>query len=159
MEKNKNNFARAVDWLIENKKVKEQKEIAERMCTTAATISRIKNGHVKHPAPGTIRRFGEQFGEFINIAYIRNESDVMLVADIHQKEINDNNVDSHISNHSTRNQEVSSQNISSMTTAVIAAKDDLIRAKDDLIATLRAQLSDKDALIQSLRQQVLDLRA
>lgn len=159
MEKVKNNFARAVDWLRFNGKIKNQKELAERIGTTEATISRVKNGNVKHADQETIYKFNAVFGDVINIDYLRGESDVMLIDDLHKKEINNNTVNSHISNYSTRNQEVSSQDISSMMTAFIAAKDDLIRAKDDIIATLRAQLSDKDALIQSLRQQVLDLRA
>lgn len=156
MKKEKNNFARAVDWLIENKKVKEQKEIAERMHTTAATISRIKNDRVKYPDPETIRRFGEQFGEFINIAYIRGESDVMLVADLPAA----------VSGGTPSGQSPTPSAVDALTAALLAEKDariaDLKRelaAKDETIAAKNGQLTDKDALIKNLQQTVADLRA
>ena len=163
MKKEKNNFARAVDWLIENKKVKEQKEIAERMDTTEATISRIKKGRVKHPGPETIRRFGEQFGEFINIAYIRGESDVMLVEDLPAA----------ASGGAPSGQSTTPSAVDALTAALLAekdariadmkrelgGKDKTILAKDETIASQRRELETKEALIKNLQQTVADLRA
>lgn len=150
MNKEKNNFARAVDWLIENGEVKEQKEIADRMGTTPATISRIKNGFVKHPDQETIRKFGKSFGKLINIAYIRGESDVMLVADLPQATAP---VGVEFSKDAT-------------TAALLAAKDETIAALRSQLAEKDGRISDKDeviaskdALITTLQQQLATLRA
>lgn len=158
MEKNKNNFARVVDWLRLNGKIKNQKEMAERMGTTATTITRNIHGNVKRTDEDTLRKFNAIFGDIINIAYLRGESDVMLVADLYKQEkfgiysCNCNN------DNDKNNQETTSQDISNMLNAVITAK-------DEVIVALRNQLTDKDALIESkeryikiLQQQLFDLR-
>lgn len=159
MEKNKTNFARVIDWLREHGKIEDQRDLAKRIGVTETTITRNKKGQVRRLDEETLYRFCKVFGDLINIAYLRGESDVMLVADLHKQDLID--INGYLCNYNNhRNKlEASSQDISSMIKAIITAKDDLIRAKDDIIATLRVQLSDKDALIQSLRQQVLDLRA
>lgn len=168
MKKEKNNFARAVDWLIENKKVKEQKEIAQRMHMTPASISRIKNGRVKQPDPETIRRFGEQFGEFINIAYIRGESDVMLAADLASSATAPSGFPAGMTPPvpgAFPSVQPSLPDYSSLVNSIIAAKDDAITSlkreldsKDDTIAAKDALIATKDALIATLQRQINDLR-
>ena len=147
-----NNFARAVEWLIENRKVKEQKDIARMMGMTPATISRIKNGCVKHPAPETIRKFGEQFGELINIAYIRYESDIMLTADLPPATVPDG--------FASEDPPTSPLSIAAMD-KVIAAKDETITAlkselsaKNEVICAKDEIIATKDALINALQQQI-----
>ncbi|MBQ9637132.1 MAG: hypothetical protein IJV36_04445 [Prevotella sp.] len=157
MEKSKNNFTRVIDWLRLNGKIKNQKEMAERMGITETTIARNKHGGVKRTDEETLRKFNAIFGDVINIAYLRGESDIMLVADLNkQNEININE-DLCNCNNDRNNQGTTSQDIISMMNAVITAK-------DEIIATLRNQLADKDAIIESkeryiniLQQQLIDL--
>ena len=162
MKKEKNNFARAVDWLRENGKIKDQKDMAKRMDVTTTTISRNKHGSVKRPDEDTLRKFNEQFGDIINIAYLRCESDVMLVADLPQV---NRRVDS-------GSPAVNANGIDALTAALIAAKDETIdalkrelAAKDGVIAAKDSQMADrdrlvaaKDALIATLQEQLSTLR-
>lgn len=158
MKRDMNNFARVVDWLRLNGKIKNQKELAERIGTTATTISRIKIGFVKRADEETLSKFNAIFGDIINIAYLRGESNVMLVADLHEQAKNDTSVNYQNSNYSTRNQEITSQDISNMVTAVIASKDESIAALKRELAAKDATIAAKDDLITLLRQQILDLR-
>lgn len=162
MKKEKNNFARAVDWLRENGKIKDQKDMAKRMDVTTTTISRNKHGSVKRPDEDTLRKFNEQFGDIINIAYLRCESDVMLVADLPQ-------VNRRVNSGSPA---VNANGIDALTAALIAAKDETIdalkrelAAKDGVIAAKDSQVADrdrlvaaKDALIATLQEQLSTLR-
>lgn len=164
MKKEKNNFARAVEWLRENGKIKDQKDMAERMGVTTTTISRNKHGSVKRPDEDTLRKFNEQFGDIINIAYLRCESDVMLVADLPQK---NRRID-----FGGGSAAVNTNGVDALTAALIAAKDETIdamkrelAAKDGVIAAKDGQLADrdrlvvaKDALIANLQQQVDSFR-
>lgn len=150
----KNNFARVLEWLKDNGKIKTQKELAKRMKTTQATITRNKQGNVQQADDDTIRKFAAVFGDIINIAYLRGESDVMLVADLHPHEKINTGVNS------------VEPDYSSLINATIAAKDETIMslkheimAKDETIAVLRAQLEDKSDMIKLLKEQVKDLRA
>ncbi len=178
MKKEKNNFARVVEWLLDNEKAKDQKELAAMIGTTQTTITRNKNGEVKCTSNKVIRQLCDVFGDDINIAYLRGESDIMLVADLHQSKTTD--ISSHKPNNTNDNQTTTTTiGMDAMTSALISSKDETITAlrsqladKDEIIASLRSQLADKgsmladkeslvndkDVLITSLQQQVIDLR-
>lgn len=142
--KEKNNFARVVDWLRENGKIKDHKDMAARMGVTTTTISRNKHGSVNRPGEETLRKFNEQFGDIINIAYLRCESDVMLVADLPQV---NRRVDS-------GSPAVNANGIDALTAALIAAKDETIDALKRELAVKDGVIAAKDALIASLQQHV-----
>lgn len=136
MKKEKNNFTCAMEWLREHGKIKNQKDLADRIGVTETTVSRNKHGNVRRADEDTLVKFNAVFGDIINIAYLRGESDMMLVADLHQQK--------------------------GTNTDVIPPVAD---ASADLIAAIRDQLSDKEriiatqeALIESLQQQLSDLR-
>lgn len=162
----KNNFARVVDWLRVNGFIHNQKDLANRIGSTETTISRNKHGNVGRTDEETLAKFNAVFGDTINIAYLRGESEVMLVADLHQQErINTcvNLQSKPVSHTCETNQGVSCTD--KFVNATLAAKDETIAAlkheldaKDETIAALRDQIADKERYISSLQQQLRDLR-
>lgn len=75
-------FAKAVDWLYQNGKVKDQKELSVVTGITETTISRILNDRVKEPSDTTIRRLDNAFGNIFNMDFFRGKSVVMLISDL-----------------------------------------------------------------------------
>lgn len=161
-------FAAAIDELRrrEGKKLS-QKEIAERMGVNENTVSRILNLH-NEVTEETITQLQTASGCIFNLQWLRGESDVMLAADVDNRPapVADNLHESTLF-----------PDYGSMTNAIIAAKDDAIAslkrelakteesakrelaAKEETISALRGQLATKDTLIETLQQQVSDLRA
>jgi len=135
-KKEKNNFTRAVEWLITHGGVKNQKDMAERMGTTENTISRNKHGGVQRPDDDTLRKFNEQFGSIINLDYLRGESKVMLVKDL------------------VARQSAKQSKPADKTASLLAAKDETIAAKDETIAALKGKLSGIDETITSLKREL-----
>lgn len=134
-KKEKNNFTRAVEWLKTHGVVKDQKDMAERMGTTENTISRNKHGGVQRPDDDTLRKFNEQFGDIINIDYLRGESKVMLMKDLVARQ---------------------SAKPADKTASLLAAKDETIAAKDETIAALKGKLSSMDETIATLNGRIAD---
>jgi len=137
-KKEKNNFRRAVEWLITNGVVKNQKDMAERMGTTENTISRNKHGGVQRPDDDTLRKFNEQFGSIINIDYLRGESKVMLVKDL------------------AKPRSVKKDESADKTASLLAVKDEIIAGlkrelagKDETIAALKRELTAKDDVVSA----------
>lgn len=158
MKKYKNNFAHVIDWLRTNGFIHNQKDLAERIGTTETTITRNKKGNVRHFDEETLCKFNEVFGTLINIAYMRGESDIMLVSDLPKQNRVNTDINSYNCNHSISCQKPTSPYINSWVNSLLAAK-------DEIITILRNQLTDKDALIESkeryieiLQQQISDLR-
>ena len=141
-------FAHVLDWLIQNNKVEDQKDMALKTGISQNTVSRIMTGKVE-PSDDTLRKLNATFGNIFNMQYLRGESIVMLIEDVayyksHPGELNklingegDDKIDQ-----------------SSLVNAALAAKDATIAAKDETIAALREQIHAKDELIAALRQQI-----
>ena len=141
-------FAHVLDWLIQNNKVEDQKDLALKTGISQNTVSRIMTGKVE-PSDDTLRKLNATFGNIFNMQYLRGESIVMLIEDVayyksHPGELNklingegDDKIDQ-----------------SSLVNAALAAKDATIAAKDETIAALREQIHAKDELIAALRQQL-----
>jgi len=143
--KEENNFAHVLKYLRNQGMIRNQKELAERLNTTETTITRNKKGYVKHPDEKTIESFDNAFGDIINIAYLRGDSDVMLVADLQPKSEFDTNVN-------TCKKRGCPADCANLIHATLAAKDDAIMA-------LKHEIVTKDALISHLQKQVLELQA
>ena len=134
-------FAHVLDWLIQNNKVEDQKDLALKTGISQNTVSRIMTGKVE-PSDDTLRKLNATFGNIFNMQYLRGESIFMLIEDVayyksHPGELNklingegDNKIDQ-----------------SSLVNAALAAKDETISA-------LREQIQAKDELIAALRQQI-----
>lgn len=132
MKKKQTNFARVLDWLRSHGKIKSQKDLADCIGVTETTITRNKMGNVSHPDVDTLCKFNDKFGDIINIAYLRGESEVMLVADLCDNTVPPNDA--------------------SLMTSVIAAK-------NETIAAMKRELAAKDELISALQQQLITLRS
>lgn len=153
--KQKSNFTRAIQWLIDNELVASQKDFANGIGCTPVTISRIKRGIVQRPDETTIRKFIAAFGHIINPDYLMGDSDIMLTADAQQKNPPSSGS---VSGDTIATTNPTPPDYSSLVNAAIAAKDETIMslkreltAKDEAIAT-------KDTLIKTIHQQVEDLR-
>ena len=84
-------FAHVLDWLIQEKKVDDQKDLAVKTGISQNTVSRIMTGKVE-PSDDTLRKLNATFGNIFNMQYLRGESTVMLIEDVayyksHPKEL------------------------------------------------------------------------
>lgn len=158
-------FAAAIDELRrrEGKKLS-QKEIANRMGVTEDTISRIMRLH-NQVTEDIITRLQTASGCIFNLQWLRGESDVMLAADADKAPVAGNLHEStHIDQGSLMNATIAAQqtSIESLKHEVAKTEESAKRelaAKEETINAIRGQLATKDALIESLQQQVADLRA
>lgn len=145
-------FAHVLDWLIQNNKVEDQKDLALKTGISQNTVSRIMTGKVE-PSDDTLRKLNATFGNIFNMQYLRGESIVMLIEDVayyksHPGELNklingegDNKIDQ-----------------SSLVNAALAAKDETITALRDQITAKDTVIQAKDELIANLRQQIAALQ-
>jgi transcriptional regulator with XRE-family HTH domain len=160
-------FAAAIDELRrrEGKKLS-QKEIAERMGVNENTVSRILNLH-NEVTEEAITQLQTASGCIFNLQWLRGESDVMLADDVDSRPapVAENlHQSTHIDQCSLMNATIAAQqtSIESLKREVVKTEESAKRelsAKDETISALRGQLATKDALIESLQQQVVDLRA
>lgn len=74
-------FAHVLDWLIKNKYVEDQKDLARKTGITPTTISRIMTGKVE-PKDETLRNLNEAFDNIFNMQYLRGRSTTMLAKDV-----------------------------------------------------------------------------
>ena len=74
-------FAHVLDWLVREKMVKDQQDLSMKTGISKNTISRIMTGKVE-PKDDTLRKLNEAFGNIFNMAYLRGQSHVMLIADL-----------------------------------------------------------------------------
>lgn len=171
MEKEKNRFARAVDWLLDNGEAESQEEIAEKIGTTPTTISRNKCIEAKKPSVKTLSSFSRAYGHIINIDYLRGESDIMLVKDLisDDKKIN---TDLHKSSQIDQSSMVNAI-IAATDTTVLSLKRELVNKEESfnremaqLKESHKRELADKETIlaeradrIKFLEQQVKGLTA
>lgn len=73
-------FATVLDWLIMERYVIDQRDLANKTGITATTVSRIMTGKVE-PKDETLRKLNSAFGNMFNMQYLRGLSTTMLVAD------------------------------------------------------------------------------
>lgn len=70
-------FLEVYHWLRKNKKIKDQKDLAEKVGVSATTISRIKNGKAK-PDIETLLKLNETFGNIFRMSYFDGFSSEMF---------------------------------------------------------------------------------
>lgn len=145
-------FKKMLDWLYANTEASNQTDVARKAGMNQVTMSRILNGKVKNVKPETMRAVNAAYGNVFNPEWMRGESDVMLVADLQPA------ADATVPAGSTGGEPSSTPPLDAMTAALLAAK-------DETIAAMRSQLTDKDdviaakdALISNLQQQLDTLR-
>jgi transcriptional regulator with XRE-family HTH domain len=127
-------FAAAINYILAARIFRSQRELALASGITPTTISRINSGGIKNADIKTLYRSNAACGGIINIDYINNKSDVMLVKDINKSAMPQSNAE-----------------LSSYVNSAIASK-------DETIASLRSELKGKDDLIVELREQIAEKR-
>lgn len=70
-------FLEVYHWLRKNKKIKDQKDLAEKIGVSATTISRIKNGKAK-PDIETLLKLNETFGNIFRMSFFDGFSSEMF---------------------------------------------------------------------------------
>lgn len=130
-------FAHVLDWLIQNNKVEDQKDLALKTGISQNTVSRIMTGKVE-PSDDTLRKLNATFGNIFNMQYLRGE----LNKDVAYFRSNPGEPGKF-----TDGNDKSNIDHSSLVNAALAAK-------DETIAALREQIQAKDDLIFALRQQI-----
>lgn len=73
-------FAYVLDWLVREKMVEDQKDLAKKTGISQNTISRIMTGKVE-PKDDTLRKLNDAFGHIFNMQYLRGRSTKMLMGD------------------------------------------------------------------------------
>ena len=73
-------FRVAVDYLYSKNAIKADKELAEKIDVTPATLSRIRKD-LSVVSDDTIRKMNEAFGGIFNLSYFRGESPYLLMKD------------------------------------------------------------------------------
>lgn len=149
-------FKQMLDWIYANTEAHNQADVARKSGLFEATISRALNGKIKRVKQETLRKVNSAFGNVFNPAWLRGDSDIMLVADLAPI--------SSTQSQTTTPSETDTADMSSLINAALAAKDETIMSlkrelstKDDLIAALREQITDHNQLMQTTRQQADDL--
>jgi transcriptional regulator with XRE-family HTH domain len=131
-------FASALDWLVAHQKVDGQKSLAKVLGISENTISRIMTSKVE-PSDDTLRKLSEKFG--FNMAWLRGSDPSHMFPE-----------DTPLSDHHQVDQ-------SSLINAALAAKDETIAALYEQIKAKDMVIQTKDELIESLRQQLTLLNA
>ena len=149
-------FKQMLDWIYANTEAHNQADVARKSGLFEATISRALNGKIKRVKQETLRKVNSAFGNVFNPAWLRGDSDIMLVADLAPISSNQSQT--------TMPGETDTPDRSSLINAALAAKDETIMSlkrelstKDDLIAALREQITDHNQLMRATRQQADDL--
>ena len=77
------NFATALDWLVQNKGIDGQKGLAEATGISVNTISRIMTGKVQ-PSDATLRILAEKYG--FNMEWLRGRPGQLMFVDMNHHE-------------------------------------------------------------------------
>lgn len=143
-------FRKMFDYLVSNKLIPNQTELARAAGLNEVSVSRILNGQVKSTKQESLWKVNTAFGNVFNPEWMRGNSDVMLLADLTPV---------------STEQSCPTQQTTDPITALLAAKDETIAslkrelaAKDETIAAKDGIISMKDKLIDTLRRQNDDLR-
>lgn len=162
-------FIRAVDYLIDERKVDSQKELAQVTGITEATFSNIRNDK-KVVSDKTIRKLLEAFPALFNADYFRGKNIYMLMSEYLEAKIEaeekEKTTCESLSGSAAGIPDMSSvfnsalakadESISSLKIA-LAAKDQLIAEKQSRIVTLEQTVADKDAIIRARDSRILEL--
>ena len=130
-------FANVLDWLIANKGVTDQQDLAMKTGISKNTVSRIMTGKVE-PKDDTLRKLNAAFGGIFNMQYLRGESVIMLVEDLADG----------LSGKTNAVDEGSKFN------AMLASKDETIAALQSRIEDLQNQIATKDDQIREMQSQI-----
>jgi len=161
-------FKKALDWLYSEGMIVDQQELSSKTGINEATISRILNNKVRQPSLETIRKLVSTFRD-IDPAYLRGESESVIVQQSQTYVDSATPASSPIDPSSILNAALAAQmqtieSLKSEKATLLEVHARELKAKDDLIQSLRDQLaakdqliSDKDALIRARDSRILEL--
>lgn len=150
-------FIKAVDWLIDNGCVANQKELAAITKIQEPTLSNIRNDR-KVVSDKTIRKLLDAFPGIFNPEYFRGQNIHMTMAEL---------IEANYEADKLAKSEPSADipDMSSVFNSALAKADETIESlkrelltKDDLIHSLRDQLAIKDQLIAEQKARLIDYR-
>lgn len=174
-DKTRNNrFVAAFDYLRRTRGELTRLELAAMMGVSKDTITRIMHAYTPF-TDDAITKFQTATGCIFNLQWLRGESDTMLANDAGKKSAPASEILHHsaptIDQGSLMNATIAAQQTAieslkreladkedSAAKAEASAKRELA-AKDETIAALRSQMKDKESHIETLKQQIADLRA
>ena len=134
-------FISAVDWLIDHKKVENQKELAAVTKIQEPTLSNIRNDK-KIVSDKTIRKLIESFPGLFNPDYFRGQSVCMLMQDLMEEKAKTE----------------SPKNVPSDIGDVMELYAQRIRLVDDLRQSLKEELAEVRAIKEDMQTAVNDFR-
>ena len=134
-------FVSAVDWLIDHKKVENQKELAAVTKIQEPTLSNIRNDK-KIVSDKTIRKLIESFPGLFNPDYFRGQSVCMLMQDLMEEKAKTE----------------SPKNVPSDIGDVMELYAQRIRLVDDLRQSLKEELAEVRAIKEDMQTAVNDFR-
>ena len=148
-------FRVAVDYLFREKKVGNQKELAEKIGITEPSLSRVMNGG-RIVSDKTLYKMNEAFGGIFNMAYFRGEDPhCMLMEDLaYYKQHPEERL---VFERNTQEHEQTGIDQSSLINAALAAKDETIEELRSRIADLKATIADKEAIIKDREARIVAL--
>ena len=146
-------FASVLDWLIQEKKVDDQKDLALKTGISQNTVSRIMTGKVE-PSDDTLRKLNATFGNIFNMQYLRGESAIMLIEDVAYYKSHPNELMA-LRGGADKNKDIDP---SSLVNAVIAAKDEEIYAYEKTIRAHEQTIASQLKTIESLERENVMLR-
>ena len=139
-------FQKMFDYLIANKLISNQTDLARAAGLNEVSVSRILNGQVKKAKQETLWKVNTAYGNVFNPEWLRGDSDTMLAANVNTT------APAILPDGFPSGQYANPLDYSSLINAALAAKDETIAEKNARIEELCQGISD-------LRQQVADLRA
>lgn len=134
-------FISAVDWLIDHKKVENQKELAAVTKIQEPTLSNIRNDK-KIVSDKTIRKLIESFPGLFNPDYFRGQSVWMLMQDLMEE----------------KDKTETPKNVPSNIGDVMELYAQRVRLVDDLRQSLKEELAEVRAIKEDMQTAVNDFR-
>jgi transcriptional regulator with XRE-family HTH domain len=155
-------FKKALDWLYSEGMIVDQQELSSKTGINEATISRILNNKVRQPSPETIRKLVSVFHD-IDPAFLRGESESVTVQQSQTYVDSATPASSPIDPSSILNAALAAQmqtieSLKSERATLLEVHARELKAKDDLIQSLRDQLAAKDQLIAEQKARLIDYR-
>ena len=121
-------------------------KLAEMTGINAVTFTRIKNNEIKSVSVDTFNKLNSAFNNRYNLRWFQGDSDYMLLADVPEREKGNPDFSSYINALLAKSDET----IASLKRE-IATKDDIIKAKDKIIASLEQLAEERLHRIAELR--------
>lgn len=143
MEENTKRIKDVYDYLIYRHIINGQEDMANALKTSRPNITSMLSGK-KSVTTETLRKINEAFPNIFSIKWLLTGEPPMFIDDPFLK------------NNTSKSENVIDQ--SSLVNAALAAKDEIIAAKQQVIDQLSHRLEEKDVLITELRARIADLQ-